>query len=68
MPNAKTKKAIEELEAGGGETYHGSRKEVFDEMLGAGMKRRVWSPSDFAGAFRKDLKRITRRGYQRRNL
>ena len=41
VPNAETKKAIEELEAGGGESFHGSTKEVFDEVLGVGKKRRV---------------------------
>ena len=41
VPNAETKKAIEELEAGGGETLHGSTKEVFDEALGAGKNRRA---------------------------
>ena len=41
VPNPETKKAIEELEAGGGETFRGSTKEVFDEALGTSKKRRV---------------------------
>jgi DNA-damage-inducible protein J len=41
VPNAETKKAIEELEAGGGETFHASTKEAFDEALGGRKKRRV---------------------------
>jgi DNA-damage-inducible protein J len=32
VPNSKTGKAIEELEAGGGETYHGTTKEIFDNL------------------------------------
>jgi len=41
VPNAKTRKAIEELEAAGGESLHGGTKEVFEAALGAGKKRRV---------------------------
>lgn len=41
VPNAETRKAIEELEAGGGETFRGHTKEAFDEALGHGKKRRV---------------------------
>jgi DNA-damage-inducible protein J len=41
VPNAETKKAIEELESGGGETSRGSTKEVFDEALRGRKKRRV---------------------------
>ena len=41
VPNAETKRAIEELESGGGVTAHGSTKEVFDEALGARKKRGV---------------------------
>ena len=40
VPNAETKKAIEELEAGRGETFRGSTKDVFDAIVG-GKKRRV---------------------------
>ncbi len=41
VPNPETKKAIEELEAGGGKTFRGSTKEVFDEVVGSSKKRRV---------------------------
>ena len=41
VPNAETKKAIEELESGGGEIARGSTKEIFDEVLRGGKKRRV---------------------------
>ncbi len=41
VPNAATRKAIGELEAGGGETHHGRAKEVFDEVLRAPKKRRA---------------------------
>jgi DNA-damage-inducible protein J len=41
VPKPETKKAIEELEAGGGETFHGGTKEVFDEVLGKGKKRKA---------------------------
>ncbi len=41
VPNAETKKAIEELEAGGGATFHGRTKEAFDKVLGAGKRRRA---------------------------
>ena len=40
-PNAVTKRAIEELEAGRGETFRGSTKQAFDEALRARKKRRV---------------------------
>jgi DNA-damage-inducible protein J len=39
VPNAKTKKAIEELEAGGGAAFYGSTKEAFDKVLGARKRR-----------------------------
>jgi len=32
VPNAESRKAIEELEAGGGEVFYGSTKEVFDSL------------------------------------
>lgn len=41
VPNAETRKAIEELEAGGGKVYHGSTKEVFDSVLKPRRKRHV---------------------------
>jgi DNA-damage-inducible protein J len=41
VPNAQTRKAIEELEAGGGSTYHGSTKEIFDSVLKPRRKRQV---------------------------
>jgi DNA-damage-inducible protein J len=41
VPNAETRKAIEELEAGGGTTYRGSTKEVFDGVLKPRGKRQA---------------------------
>ncbi len=41
IPNAETRKAIEELEGGGGTTYHGSTKEIFDSVLKPRRKRHV---------------------------
>jgi DNA-damage-inducible protein J len=41
VPNAQTRKAIEELEAGGGETFRGSTKEAFDSVVRPRQKRRV---------------------------
>ena len=40
-PNAETRRAIEELEAGKGEAFHGRTKEVFDSMLRPRQKRKV---------------------------
>jgi len=40
VPNATSKKAIEELERGGGETFRASTKEAFDEVLRSGKKPR----------------------------
>jgi DNA-damage-inducible protein J len=40
-PNAQTRKAIEELEAGGGETFRGSTKEIFDRAVRPRRKRAV---------------------------
>jgi DNA-damage-inducible protein J len=39
VPNARTRKAIDELEAGGGEIFHGSTGELFDK-LGKSRKNR----------------------------
>jgi DNA-damage-inducible protein J len=33
VPNAKTRKAIDELEAGGGETFRGGTKDIFDDVV-----------------------------------
>jgi DNA-damage-inducible protein J len=33
VPNSRTRKAVEELEAGGGETFHGGTKEIFDDVV-----------------------------------
>src|SRR3954469_8384496 len=33
VPNAKTRRAINELEAGGGAAYRGSTKEIFDHVV-----------------------------------
>ncbi len=41
VPNAETAKAIEELEAGGGEPHHGSTKEIFDEAVRGRKKQRA---------------------------
>ncbi|OGG58770.1 addiction module antitoxin RelB [Candidatus Kaiserbacteria bacterium RIFCSPHIGHO2_01_FULL_56_24] len=41
VPNAETQKAIDELEAGGGEVRHGSTKEIFDEALRDRKKRKA---------------------------
>src|ERR1700681_958489 len=41
VPNAETRKAIDELESGGGETHRGSTKEFIDEALRRKKKRRV---------------------------
>jgi len=40
-PNAETRRAIDELEAGGGATYRGSTKEIFDNVVRPRRKRRV---------------------------
>ena len=39
VPNAETRKAIEELESGGGTAYRGSTKEIFDSVLKPRRKR-----------------------------
>jgi DNA-damage-inducible protein J len=41
VPNAETRKAIGELESGGGERFEGTTKEVFDRARGRRQKRRV---------------------------
>jgi DNA-damage-inducible protein J len=41
VPNTKTRKAIAELESGGGERFEGTTKEFFDHMRGRRQKRRV---------------------------
>jgi DNA-damage-inducible protein J len=41
VPNAETRRAIDELEAGGGATYRGSTKEIFDNVVRPRRKRRV---------------------------
>lgn len=41
VPNAETKKAIDELEAGGGETHRGATSELFDKALRPAKKRRA---------------------------
>jgi DNA-damage-inducible protein J len=33
VPNSRTRKAVEDLEAGGGETFDGSAKEIFDNVV-----------------------------------
>ena len=40
-PNAETRKAIAELEAGGGDTFQGSTKEAFEKVLGRRKKRKA---------------------------
>ena len=40
VPNAETRKVIEEMEAGGGTTYRGSTTEIFDSVLKPRRKRR----------------------------
>jgi DNA-damage-inducible protein J len=39
VPNAETRKAIEEIKAGGGEVFHASTKEVFDSLIEPRKKR-----------------------------
>jgi DNA-damage-inducible protein J len=34
IPNKETREAIAELDAGGGEVFHGTNKEFFDHLLG----------------------------------
>jgi DNA-damage-inducible protein J len=41
VPNSETRKAIEELETGGGETFHGSTKEIFDNVVRPRKKRKA---------------------------
>jgi DNA-damage-inducible protein J len=41
VPNAETKRAIEELESGGGERFEGTTNELFDHVRGRRQKRRV---------------------------
>jgi DNA-damage-inducible protein J len=41
IPNARTRKAIAELEAGGGETFRGGTKEVFDRVVRPRRKRKA---------------------------
>jgi DNA-damage-inducible protein J len=41
MPNAETKRAIEELESGGGERFKGSASELVDHVRGRRQKRSV---------------------------
>jgi DNA-damage-inducible protein J len=41
IPNPETKKAIEELERGGGERFTGDTKDIFDKAIHAGKRRRV---------------------------
>jgi DNA-damage-inducible protein J len=41
VPNAESRKAIEELEAGGGEVFHGSTKELFDNLVKPRKKRKA---------------------------
>jgi DNA-damage-inducible protein J len=41
VPNAETRKAIGELESGGGEQFEGTTKEVFDRASGRRQKRTV---------------------------
>ena len=40
-PNARTRQAIEELEAGRGETFRGGTKEVFDSVVQPRQKRKA---------------------------
>ncbi len=40
-PNARTRRAIEELEAGGGQTFRGGTKEVFDGVVRPRQKRKA---------------------------
>ena len=40
-PNAETRKAIAELEAGGSDTFQGSTKEAFEKALGRRKKRKA---------------------------
>jgi DNA-damage-inducible protein J len=41
VPNAETKRAIEELESGGGERFEGTTSELVDHVRGRRQKRRV---------------------------
>jgi DNA-damage-inducible protein J len=41
MPNSETQKAIKELESGGGETFDGSTKNIFDEATMRRKKRKA---------------------------
>jgi DNA-damage-inducible protein J len=41
VPNAETRKAIEELESGGGQVFHGTTKELFDSIMKPRKTRKV---------------------------
>jgi DNA-damage-inducible protein J len=41
VPNAETRKAIEELESGGGQVFHGTTKELFDSIVKPRKTRKV---------------------------
>jgi DNA-damage-inducible protein J len=41
VPNARTRKAIDELEEGGGEVFRGSTAELFDKLLKPRKTRKV---------------------------
>jgi len=41
VPNAETRKAIAELESGGGDRFEGTTNEFFDHVRGRRQKRRV---------------------------
>ena len=41
VPNPETKRAIEELEKGGGDTFTGSTKKTFDKVIVGRKQRRV---------------------------
>jgi DNA-damage-inducible protein J len=41
VPNAETRKAIAELESGGGKRFEGTTNELFDHVRGSRQKRRV---------------------------
>jgi DNA-damage-inducible protein J len=41
VPNAESRRAIEELESGGGEVFYGSTKDVFDSLTKPRKKRKA---------------------------
>jgi DNA-damage-inducible protein J len=41
VPNAESRKAIAELESGGGQVFHGSTKELFDSIVKPRNKREL---------------------------